>query len=620
MPRTVGYGSDADRMAARTDENARATKSTLGVLAHTVHGLRLVWRTSRGLTSLFVACTLVAGLAPAGAAYVARLVVDRVIAAAAGDAAARNLALAAIGVEAALIAAIVAANRGVLFCQALLKVRLAHTVTRSILGKAITLPLADFEDPRVSDRMEEARREATVRPLSLVSRIFTLARYAIALAGYVGLLAQLSPWAVLVLVLAGVPSFIAEARFSNEAFRFFQRHTPENRERHNLETLLTREEYAKEIGFFGLGRVLLGRYDDLFARLYAEDRRIAIERHAWGLVLGLLSTVAFFAAYVWIVLETVGGRLTIGQMTMYLVVFRQGQTAVSSALAALGGIYEDALYLENLDAFLRHPIRDRDGRATEGARPGEGLRVEGLSWTYPGAERPALSDVSFTLAPGETIAIVGHNGSGKSTLLKLLSRRYLAREGRILLDGVDLRDWSEAALRRRVSVLYQDFNHYKLTVGENIGAGDPPRFDDEAGWLAAAERALADELVLSLPDGFGTRLGKSYRGGQELSGGEWQRIAFARALMNDRAELLLFDEPTSAADPKRQAELDRRLREILRGRMGVIVSHRLATARIADRILVLEGGRVVESGTHDELMARGGTYAQLFEVQARAYQ
>jgi ABC-type multidrug transport system fused ATPase/permease subunit len=587
---------------------------------HSLEGLRLVWTTSRGLTLLFATCTIVAGLAPAGAAYLARIVVDQVLDATRGVPGARDLAILAIAGEAVLVGSVVAANRGVVFCQSLLKVRLAHTVTRLILDKAVTLRLSDFEDPNLNDRMEEARREATVRPLSLVTRTFTLARYAIALAGYAGLLAQLSPWAVLALIAAGVPSFVSEARFSQEAFRFFRRHSPENRERHYVETLLTREEFAKEIGFFGLGHVFLERYDGLFHHLYDEDRRIAIKRHVWGLVLGLIATAAFFGAYVWIVYQAEDGLLTIGQMTMYLVVFRQGQTAVSSALTALGGVYEDSLYLENLDDLVRHPVPEVKGTATEGPDPGDGLRVEHLSWTYPGAAKPALVDVSFHLRPGQTLAIVGHNGGGKSTLVKLLTRRYVAEQGRILLDGLDLREWSAEGLRRRVSVLFQDFTRYKVTVGENIGAGDPPRFDDEAGWKQAAREGLAEELVQSLPEGYQTRLGKAFRGGQELSGGEWQRIAFARALMRRDTALLVFDEPTSAADPKRQAELDDRLREILAGRMGIIVSHRMATARIADHILVLDHGQVVESGSHDELLAARGTYATLFEAQASAYQ
>ncbi|HJL17151.1 MAG TPA: ABC transporter ATP-binding protein [Sandaracinaceae bacterium LLY-WYZ-13_1] len=614
--------ADADDRDRDDDDEAPgppAPRRALGAIANSIRALSLVWGTSRGLTVLLVVSTVVAGAAPAGAAYLARIVVDSVVAATDGDEAALRTALWAIGGEAFLVGAVVAANRGLTFCQQLLKAKLAHSVTHLILEKAIDLRLSDFEDPAVHDRLEEARREATVRPLSLVLRAFALTRYAISLVGYFALLVQLSWWAVAILVLAGLPSFLAEARFSEETFRFFRRHSPENRTRRYLETLLTREEFAKEIGFFGLGALLLGRYDALFDRYYDEDRRIAVKRHTWGLVLGLLGTLAFFGAYVWIVLETVAGRLTLGQMTMYLVVFRQGQGAVTSALAAMGGIYEDALYLENLDEFLEHPVPERSGVATEGPDPGDGLRVEGLAWRYPGATRAALEDVSFHLRPGRTLAVVGHNGSGKSTLVKLLTRRYVSDEGRILLDGLDLRKWSAEGLRDRVSVLFQDYNRYKLKAGENIGAGDPPRFEDEEGWARAAKLALAEELVEDLPRGFHTRLGRAFRGAQELSGGQWQRLAFARTLMKRRTELLIFDEPTSSADPQRQAQLDERLAEILDGRMGLIVSHRLATARIADRILVLDHGRVVEQGTHEELVEARGIYADLFQTQAEAY-
>lgn len=591
-----------------------------GAIRNSLRALRLVWETSRGLTVLLVVSTLLAGLAPVGAAFLARIVVDAVVESLAGSADAKVVAFFGILGEGLLVGLVVAGNRGTALGTQLLKAKLAHHVTRSILEKASRLGLGDFEDPTLNDRMEEARREATVRPLGLVTRSFLLIRNALSLIGYFAILVNLSWWAVAVLVIAGVPAFFSEARFSEVTFRFFKGHSPENRERHYLETVLTRENFAKEVGFFGLGPILLGRYDALFEGLYGEDRRIAIRRHVWGLVLGLAGTAAFFGAYVWIVLETVGGHLSIGAMTMYIVVFRQGQAAVTTALTSLGGMYEDALYIESFDAFLAHPVRAEGGAAAEAKDPTDGLRVEDLTYTYPGAPRPALDHVSFHLRPGQTIAIVGHNGGGKSTLVKLLTRRYAPDEGRILLDGVELSEWTPEALRARVSVLFQDFNRYKLSAGENIGAGDVERFDDEAAWQAAAEQALAVSVIEELEHGFHTRLGKTFRGGTELSGGQWQRLAFARALMKADTELLIFDEPTSAADPRRQAELDDALSEILEGRMGVIVSHRLATARIADRILVLDHGKVIENGDHDALVAEDGVYAQLYRTQAAAYQ
>lgn len=604
-------------MASARSEEERGRAA--GALRYAWRALSLVWETSHGLTILLVTSTLAAGLAPVGAAYLARIVVDAVVDSLAGHAAAKFTAFWGILGEGLLVGLVVAGNRGTALGQQLLKAKLAHHVMSQILSKATSLGLSDFEDPPLHDRMEQARREATSRPLGLVLRSFTLIRNALSLAGYFAILAQLHWWAVVVLVVAGIPAFFAEARFSEATFRFFKSHSPENRERNYVETLLTREHFAKEVGFFGLGSVLLRRYDGLFKRLYREDRRIAVRRHVWGLILGLAGTAAFFAAYILIVLDTVSGILSIGEMTMYIVVFRQGQNSVTSALTALGGMYEDALYVESLDAFLAHPESDEGGVATEGPDPDAGLRVEGLSWTYPGAKRPALSNVSFHLKPGETIALVGHNGSGKSTLVKLLTRRYVPQTGSIELDGLDIREWSAEGLRARISVLFQDFNRYKLKAGENVGAGDASNFDDEEAWARAVHDASAEDVIEGLPDGLHTRLGRAFRGATELSGGQWQRLAFARALMRCDTDLLVFDEPSSAADPQRQAELDAALAELLDGRMGLIVSHRLATARIADTILVLDHGEVVESGSHDALMHADGVYASLFEVQAAAY-
>src|SRR5690606_36531038 len=294
---------------------------------------------------------------------------------------------------------------------------------------------------------------------------------------YSMLLVQFSPWAVAVLLLAGLPAFVAEAKFSGDAFRLFRWRSPETRMQIYLETVLAREDYAKEVKLYGLGPSPLERYRDIFRRLYREDRALTIRRDSWGFVLGLIATGALYGAYAWIALATIAGRITLGQLTMYLMLFRQGQSAVSAILSAIGGMYEDNLYLSTLYDYLETPVAPSQGHAVRGPHPEDGIRFEHVSFQYPDAERPTLQDITLHIRPGQSLALVGENGSGKTTLIKLLTRLYQPTSGRILLDGLDLREWDEGALRDRIGVIFQDFTRYQLLLGENIGAGDVRHFD-----------------------------------------------------------------------------------------------------------------------------------------------
>lgn len=591
-----------------------------GVFSYSRPALGLVWTTSRPLTVAYVLLTLVAGLLPAATASVARLIVDAVVHAAQTHAVPdRTHALACVGLEAALVVTLAAVQRGLSVCESLLRALLGQRVNVLILEKALTLDLPHFEDSEFYDKLSQARRQASTRPLSLVSRTFGLVQNAITLITYALLLWQFSPWAVLILVLAGAPAFIAETRYSGEAFRLFRWRSPETRQQAYLETVLAREDYAKEVMLYQLGPLLLQRYRDIFEQLYGEDRDLTLRRGLTGYLLGLLSTAAFYGAYVWIVLNTVAGHITLGQMTMYLLVFRQGQSAVASSLAAIGGMYEDNLYLSSLYEFLNQAMPQDGGDATQAAVPGDGVRFEHVSFTYPGAERPAVDDISFHLKPGEKLALVGENGSGKTTLIKLLTRLYRPDAGRILLDGRDLGEWDTDALRRRIAVIFQDFARYQFTVGENVGAGDALHFTDEERWRTAAVKGMADPFVATFPDGYRTQLGRWFKGGQELSGGQWQKIALSRAFMRGSADLIVLDEPTASMDAQAEAQVFEQFRTLADTQMAILISHRFSTVRMAEQILVLMEGRVVERGSHAELMAEGGHYARLFSLQASGY-
>jgi len=602
-------------------------RSFFGVFRYSRRALGLVWQTNRRLTIVLGLLTLVAGVLPAAVAYVGALIIDAVVLASQmyrenGEADFASV-FSLVAFEAAIVAAVAGAQRGISLCQALLRAQLGQRVNVMILEKAITLELAQFEDSEFYDKLTRARREASSRPLSLVNRTFGLAQNLVSLISYGVLLINFSPWAVVVLVLAGLPSFIAETRFSGEAFTLFRWRSPDTRMQIYLETVLAREDNVKEVKLFGLGPLLLQRYRNIFERLYTRDRSLAIRRDGWGFLLGLIGTAALYGAYAWIAAAAVLSRITLGQMTMYLMLFRQGQSAVSAILTAIGGMYEDNLYLSTLYEYLETPSSrkepDEPGELMRAPAPNDGVRFEAVSFTYPGASRAALSAIDLHIRPGESLALVGENGSGKTTLIKLLTRLYQPDSGRILLDGLDLEDWPEDAMRQRIGVIFQDFSRYQFLVGENIGAGDVRFFNDEDLWQEAAEKGMADDIVAELPEGYQTQLGKWFKGGQELSGGQWQKIALSRAFMRSEADILVLDEPTAAMDASAEATIFEHFRKLTQNRIAILISHRFSTVRMASQIVVIENGRIIERGSHEDLMKLDGHYARLFSLQAAGY-
>jgi ATP-binding cassette subfamily B protein len=584
-----------------------------------VRTVRLVWDVSHRLTVGLFVLALAGGVLPIAIAYVGKRIVDGVVAVVFEHTGDPRMVAVWVIVELVLVAIQRAVFRGEWLSESLLRTQLGQRVNERILEKALTLSLPDFESSELYDRMSSARRGASYQPLALVRGGFSLANQTIALAAAAVLLFDLSPLGLIAVVGAAVPVFFVDTRYMKDSFRVFRWRAKETRQQNYYEAAIARDDHAKEVKLFGLGPLFLARYRAIFDAHYAEDRDRTVKQGIVGYALGLVSDVAFYGTYAFIALAAARGEISFGDMTMFLLVFRTAQQSLAGLLMEVRNGYEHLLYVSELFSFLdTEPSFPADGTATSGPSPEDGVRFEDVYFRYPDAKEDTLAGVSLHLPRGHKLALVGENGAGKTTLIKLMTGLYRPTKGRVLLDGRPLPEWSETAMRERIGVIFQDFVHYQLVVGENIGVGDVHAIDDEARWKDAAEKGLAD-FIEGLPEGYQTQLGTWFEDGRELSGGQWQKIALARAFMRQGADILVLDEPTASMDAAAEMRIFDRFRTLTADRTAILISHRFSTVRMADTIAVLHEGKVVERGSHEELLAQEGRYARLFHMQARGY-
>jgi ATP-binding cassette subfamily B protein len=608
----------------------RSLRERFGALRNLPPFLKLIWRTSPSLTGSDLALRLVRALLPVATLYVGKLIIDEVIRLAATPGVPPHLrdwlASGLLGHLGWLLAAefglaVLSDGLGrlVSLLDSLLSEQFTNATSVRLMEHAATLDLEDFEDSELQDRLERARRQTTGR-MTLMNQLFGQAQDIVTIVSFAAGLVVYAPWLIALLILALVPAFLGEAHFNSQSYSLDYVRTPERREIDYVRQTGASVETAKEVKIFGLNAFLIERYRQLANALYQGNRRLAIRRAGWGGALTAIGTVGYYVAYAYIAWSTLSGRFSIGDLTFLAGSFLRLRSLLEGLLIGFSQVAGQALYLDDLFSFFEI---EPEIVSPENPRPfpmpiRDGFAFEDVGFRYPGAERWAVRHLSFDLRGGEVLALVGENGAGKTTLVKLLARLYDPDEGRILLDGHDLREYDLGALRANIGVIFQDFVRYHLTAAENIAVGRIEARDDRARIVTAAERSLADEVIEKLPAGYDQIIGKRFRTGVDLSGGEWQKVAIARAYMRD-AQVLILDEPTAALDARSEFEVFQRFKELSEGKTAVLISHRFSSVRMADRILVLADGKVESMGTHEELLARGGRYAELFELQAAGY-
>ncbi len=593
----------------------------------TVKVFHLVWEVSPKLTLGLAIATLAQSLTPAAQVWLAGALIQAVADGIAAPANMRDpfvtrviwLGVAQFGL---LLASQFFQTLGNV-CQQLLQEGLAIHVPLKIMAHAATLDLSDFENAVYYDQLQQAQKESANRPVQMVSQLFGLVRSVVTFATLLALLLGLGWFVALLALVAPIPAFISGSRYGWWGFQLMRRQSPQRRMMNYLTSLLTTDEFAKEIKLFTLGDYFIDRFRGIADEYYAATRDLLLKRYWRGFAWSALTTLASSATYLYVALKAVAGAISLGQLTVFTGAATQVGGAFQGILGGIQGIYEHGLYLGTLyDLLDRRPSIAAPANPVPISRPfTQGIEFRDVTYQYPGRDELALDRVSFTIDPGETVALVGRNGAGKSTIVKLLGRLYDPDSGAIFIDGHDIRDYDPADLRRCFAVMFQDYATFQLSAAENIGVGDVDRAADEASLARATIEAGAESVISNLPKGLQTTLGKQFEGGHQLSGGEWQKIALARAFMRDAkdAEILILDEPTAALDARAEHDLFTRLNTLTRGRMALYISHRFSTVRMADRILVLEHGRLIEQGTHDELMLENGRYAELFELQAASY-